>query len=170
VSITIGLFGTCGGSKWRDRFMQVYAEKGIDFYNPNMSGRTPEMKLAEGRHLAEDQIILFPVTDETYATGSLSEVGFSILQAIKINNRRDFVIMIAQDLQPKLKEEPLMAKESLRARALVSVHLRKLEMSNLYLVDTLDEMLEASLILHKAATLRETLAKYNPQNLRIPAP
>lgn len=31
-------------------------------------------------HIAEDSVILFPVTNETYAAGSLSETGFSILR------------------------------------------------------------------------------------------
>ena len=44
-------------------------------------GRTYEV----AEHLADDEIVLFPITKDTYAMGSLSEVGFSFLQAVKLN-------------------------------------------------------------------------------------
>ena len=145
--LTVGLFGTCGGSKWREPFMKKYEELGISYFNPQVEDWKAELAAVEARHLAEDKVILFPVTNETYATGSLSEVGFSILNAIKLDDRRNFVILIQMDLIPEL-DDPIARKESLRARALVSEHLRKLRLSNLYVVDTLEEMLEIS-IKHK---------------------
>src|SRR3989344_4170746 len=149
--ITIGLFGTCGKSKWRSPFMVRYQELGIDFFNPQVENWDPSCAEAEARHLAEDAIILFPVTDETYAFGSLSEVGFSILQEIRLDDRRDFVIMVDRDLHEALKSEnPLAAKESIRQRALVKQHLKKLRLPNVYLVDTLEEMLDVSIRLQLA--------------------
>lgn len=159
--VTIGLFGTCGNSKWREPFMARYKELGIDFYNPQVENWNPACAEEEARHLAEDQIILFPVTNETYASGSLSEVGFSILQAIRLDDRRDFVIMVAPDLAPYLTDE-VARKESHRARALVKQHLKKLRLSNLYLVDTLEETLEISIQLYEVARIREPLARFNP--------
>lgn len=156
----IGLFGTCGGSKWRESFIKKYTELGICFFNPQVEEWDPSCAETEADHLANDEIILFPVTQETYGTGSLSEVGFSILQAIKLDDRRDFVIMISPELLPELND-PIAKKESLRARALVRQHLKKLRLSNLYLVDSLEEMLEVSLQLHKAAEIREPLKKFN---------
>ena len=161
--ITIGLFGTCGKSKWREPFMLKYNELGINYFNPQVENWTPSCAEEEARHLAEDQIILFPVTRETYATGSLAEVGFSILNAIRLDDRRDFVIMIEMELDQNLDNETAR-KESLRARALVKQHLKKLRLSNLYLVDTLEEMLDASITLHSAAVIREPLLCLNPHN------
>jgi hypothetical protein len=161
--ITIGLFGTCGGSQWRVPFEEAYAKLGIASYNPQVPDWKPEYAELEARHLAEDQIILFPVTNETYAGGSLSEVGFSILQAIRLDDRRDFIIMISPDLKPELNDATAR-KESLRSRALVKQHLKKLRLPNVYIVDTLEEMLATSIILHEAAALREPLGKYNPHN------
>jgi hypothetical protein len=159
--LKIGLFGTCGDSKWRQQFIEAYTREGIAFYNPQVADWKPECATEEARNLAEDEIILFPITNETYATGSLSEVGFSILQAIRLDDRRDFVVLVTPDLLPEL-DNPVARKESLRARALVIEHLRKLRLKNLYLVDTLEEMLEVSVQLYKAAQIRAPYARLNP--------
>lgn len=162
--LNVGLFGTCGGSKWRDPFMSKYQELDIPFFNPQVDDWTPEMAKEEAKHLAEDTVILFPITGETYATGSLAEVGFSILNAIKLDDRRDFVILISNELDASLDNE-VARKESLRSRALVVEHLKKLRLTNVYIVDTLDQMLEISITLFEAAKLREPLKSLNPQNL-----
>ena len=62
----IGLFGTCGGSKWRDEFMAAYEERGINFFNPQVADWTPECAEIEADHLVNDDVILFPVTNETF--------------------------------------------------------------------------------------------------------
>lgn len=158
----IGLFGTCGGSKWRDEFMKTYESLGIDYFNPNVPDWKPELAVIEANHLASDQIVLFPITNETYGTGSLAETGFSILNAIKLDDRRDFVIMVSQDLKPELMENnPVAAKESLRARALVKEHLKKLGFSNLFVVESLDEMMEVSLTLWNSYQIRNKVGKYS---------
>lgn len=163
--LVVGLFGTCGGSKWRDSFMARYKDLGIQYFNPQVDNWVPECAVEEARHLAEDKVILFPVTNETYATGSLSEVGFSILNAIKLDDRRSFVVMIQMDLSPELND-PIARKESLRARALVYEHLRKLRLSNLYVVTSLEEMLEISISLYRAAEITFPLEAFNPHNIK----
>lgn len=162
--LNIGLFGTCGSTKWRDPFMKKYEELGIPFFNPQVEDWKPELAAIEARHLAEDKVILFPITNETYGTGSLSEIGFSILNAIKLDDRRNFVVMIEMDLLPELSD-PIARKESIRARALVYEHLRKLRLSNLYVVESLEEMMDVSLELFKAAKIISPLEKYNPHNI-----
>jgi len=159
--LCVGLFGTCGGSTWRDEFMKRYAEEKISFFNPQVDDWKPEDAVREAEHLTEDNVILFPVTAETYGTGSLAETGFSILNAIRLDDRRDFIIMIEQRLDEKL-DNAVARKDSLRARALVKQHLKKLRLSNLYVVDTLEEMLEVSVKLFRAAQIREPLKVYNP--------
>lgn len=157
----VGLFGTCGSSTWRTPFMEKYAEQNIDFFNPQVADWKPELAEIEAEHLANDAVILFPITNETYATGSLSEVGFSILNAIKLDNRRDFVIMIHKDLTPELMENAAAAKESLRSRALVIQHLKKLRLSNLYVVETLEEMFEVSVQLYRAEEIKMPFKRFN---------
>lgn len=163
-SLTVGLFGTCGGSKWREPFMAKYNEEGVSFFNPQVDDWDESMAKAEAWHLANDKVVLFPITSETYATGSLSEVGFSILQAIRLDDRRDFIVMIDETLDETLTDK-VARMESLRARALVRNHLEKQNLSNVYLVDSLEDMLELSMHLHKAAEIREKYAApYSVQN------
>jgi len=158
----IGLFGTCGKSLWRDAFMEKYKEMGVDFFNPNVADWKPELAEIEAEHLASDQIVLFPITNETYATGSLAETGFSILNAIKLDDRRDFVIMVSQELEQELMEKnPDTAKESLRARALVKQHLKKLGFSNLFVVDSLEEMMEVSITLWESHQVRNKVKGFS---------
>ncbi len=160
---TIGLFGTCGNSKWRAPFIEEYKRLGMAYFNPQVDDWKPELAVEEARHLAEDEIILFPVTGETYGLGSLSEVGFSILQAIRLDDRRDFVIMIEMKLDEALNDE-VARRESLRGRALVMQHLKKLRFRNVYIVETLGEMREVSIQLYRAAAIKKPLEKFNPQN------
>lgn len=158
----IGLFGTCGRSTWRDKFIEIYSAKGISFFNPNVADWKPELAEIEAEHLASDQIILFPITKETYGTGSLAETGFSVLNAIKLDDRRDFVIMVDQVLDEDLMtDNPVAAKESLRARALVKQHLKKLGFSNLFVVETLDEMMEVSLVLWDSHQVRNKVKNFS---------
>ena len=64
----------------------------------------------EAAHLASDMIILFPITNETYAIGSLTESGYNFLQAMKLDDRREFVIYIAPDVNPGLDSEKGFSK------------------------------------------------------------
>jgi len=149
---TIGLFGTCGGSKWRDQFMAAYDARGISYFNPQVDNWTPEMADIEARHLVEDDIILFPVTGETAGTGSLAEIGFSLFQAAKAGTNRYFVFMVDAECDPTKVTDPMLAKESRRARTLVRAHLRKNTHPSVFVCDTFEEMLDISLFLHMSIT------------------
>lgn len=168
--LCIGLFGTCGGSRWRDPFEKAYQKRGIPFYNPQVEDWDPSLAKVEADHLANDAIILLPVTEETYAFGSLAETGFSILNASKLGDRRNFIVYIAQEIaatDPKgntlddrflengAKNPNSKAEDSLRTRALVREHLKKLQLPNVYIVNSLDEMLEVSLKLWDALQDRD---------------
>ena len=140
----VGLFGTCGSSKWRDPFMKAYNLRGFQYFNPVKEDWVAADAINEAWHLANDRVVLFPITGETYATGSLAETGFSILQAIRLDDRRQFVIYIEDTLIDELMENENSAKDSLRARAIVRQHLNKLNLSNVFIVYSLEKMLEIS--------------------------
>jgi len=160
--MTIGLFGTCGNSRWRDSFMEVYNSKQIHYFNPVKNDWKVEDAKIEADHLANDDIILFPVTNETTGLGSLGEVGFSILQAIKLDSNREIVVMIDDDLNDvaKLMYEEGTVRESIKMRALIKAHLNKLNYPNVYLVDTLEDMLAVSLELVNINFIRTKLEYY----------
>jgi len=161
---TIGLFGTCGNSTWREEFINKYKELGIEFFNPQLGPGewNPACAEVEAKHLAKDEILLVPITDETTALGSLSEIGFSVLNAIKLDDRRDFIVMITPDVNDTVKEsDPQGAIDSQKSRALVREHLKKLNFPNVYLVDTLEEMLECSVTVHSSNEIKAGMNKYS---------
>ena len=159
MGLCVGLFGTCGGSQWRAKFIQTYTTSGIKFYNPQVDNWTPDCAQEEAEHLASDDIILFPVTDETPGLGSLAETGYSIIQAIKANSNREFVIMIDSHTSERCRNNwgNELSIASDKARALVKAHLKKICLPNLYVVDTLDQMLYASIRLYDICKLRQEL-------------
>ncbi len=160
----IGLFGTCGTSTWRRTFMELYKDQNIDFFNPMVDDWKPEDAIIEAEHLAEDNIILFPITGETYGVGSIAEVGFGVLSAAKLEDRRDFVVMIEMELSEELMKDADRAKESLRARALVLEHLKAQNLPNVYLVDNLTTMYQLSIVLEDANNIKESISRYSVKN------
>lgn len=165
--LRIGLFGSCGTTNWRNSFIETYKSLDIDFFNPQLPPgeweKAPEhFAEMEAMNLACDQIILFPVLADTYGLGSLGETGFSILNAIRLDNLRNFIILIDPKPTDELKEKPDLYKESTRLRALIREHLRKLRLDSLFVVDNLDQMLETSLILYQATKLILSVSHFNP--------
>ncbi len=144
----IGLFGSCDKIRWRDPFMSKYEFLGIKYFNPMVDDWNPGMVPLEAEHLAEDQIILFPILRETYGQGSLSEVGLGPLRAIRQNVHRSFVVLIDEDLDASLMGDAARAKDSIRSRKLVKGHLKNINLPNLYMVESLDQMLDTSIRLH----------------------
>jgi hypothetical protein len=148
VNNTIGLFGTCGGSKWRDKFIQEYDKRHIDWFNPDAGDNWhPGMVKDENRHLKEDNIILFPVTDETLGVGSLGEIGFSILNVIRsIDNgsSQQLIIMIDDECNDPIASES-EKKTSCRTRTLVKSKALDVNHSNIFVVQDLQHMFDLSI-------------------------
>lgn len=157
----IGLFGTCGRSKWREPFIKAYTAAGIQFFNPVVPDWNPNCAEIEKVHLYHDQIVLFPVTRETYSSGSLAEMGFSIAQAMRFDDRRDFVFFIENCLEKDLMaSNPDQAKDSLRMRALVLAHLSMIPLPNVYFAPNLSTMLNISLTLYQALEIKWELQRF----------
>lgn len=122
---TVGLFGTCGSSQWRDEFILAYKERNINYFNPQLPEGTwtPECADIENQHFKKDDIILFPVTHETTAFGSLGEIGFSIQSLLQNPEKhRYFIFMIDDDCVVANEEQ---RTDSKRARKLVKSKLLK---------------------------------------------
>jgi hypothetical protein len=157
-SICIGLFGTCDNVRWRDAFMEKYDALGISYFNPMVDNWHPGLVAEEAKHLAEDALILFPILRDSYGQGSLSEVGFGPLRALRENKHRSFVVLIDEDLAEPLMADAARAKDSLRSRKLVREHIKNLDDKNVYLVETLAQMLEVSLELYAVHRRLSTLS------------
>lgn len=150
---TIGMFGTCGGSRWRDGFVAAYDEARIPWFNPQVDDWKPELAAVEAEHLVRDGIVLFPVTSETAGLGSLAETGFSMFQAMKSDMNRFFVFMIDAGCDPEKVTDPALRQESIRARALVRAHLSRNPHPNVFVCEDMDTMLAVSLRLHASLRL-----------------
>ncbi len=131
--------------------MEVYTAQGIKFYNPQRDNWRAEDAADETRHLCEDEIILFPVTDETTASGSLAEIGFSVLEAVRNLKTDRYVIVMIDDQCNDPKADAKAIKDSRNARALVKSKIidNNYAYRNVFLVKNLDQMLDLSLKLHK---------------------
>jgi len=158
MSLCVGLFGTCDKHRWRDAFMQRYQELGIEFFNPMVDDWHPGMVPLEAQHLAEDEVILFPILGWSYAEGSLSELGFGPLKALHQNRHRSFVFLVETELHERLTD-PDRCKSSLRSRKLVLGHLKELDAPNIYMVGTLDQMLGTSIQLYRIHETMMSLRK-----------
>jgi len=153
--LCIGLFGTCDKHRWRDQFMAKYDLLGIPYFNPMVDDWHPGMVPLEAQHLAEDEIVFFPVLGWSYAEGSLSELGFGPLKAMRQNRNRSFVYFIETELHERLTD-PDRCKASLRSRKLLLGHLKEIDPPNIYVVNSLDLALECTVELYKShLTLRQ---------------
>ncbi len=146
---TVGLFGTCDKNRWRDSFMEQYKTQGIDYFNPMVDDWHPGLVAEEAKHLAEDAIILFPILGWSYGVGSLSELGFGPLRAMRQNSHRSFILYIEEELHERL-DDPARCKDSFNARKLVLGHLKGLGAPNVYVVDSLQKMFDTSVTLYAA--------------------
>ena len=156
----IGLFGTCGNSKWRVKFINKYKMKNIEFFNPLKADWKPEDSKVEAEHLINDDIVLFPITNETFGTASLAETGYSALSAIQSNSNRYVIIFIDPKVNELIHQEnPTAAKESTNSRAIVSAHLKKMNHKNVFVVNSLDEMLTLSIRLYEVVQLLNVIKK-----------
>lgn len=144
--ICVGLFGTSGKSTWRKAFIEKYAGEGIDYFNPQVAEWTPACAEAEARHLAHDDILLYPILGETFGVGSLAESGFAVAQVLKPGPARHVLLFIEPKVDAALREKsPAQAEESDRARKLVRAHLDELRLPNVRHCSSLAEMLALSL-------------------------
>lgn len=155
---TVGLFGTCGGSTWRNPFMQMLDDHGIAYFNPQVDNWTPDLADIEAWHLANDRLILFPVTDETFGFGSLAETGFSLQSALALNTNRFVMLYIAPAVNETLAaSSPEQADASRRARKLALAHLAKAQNPNVFVVSSLEEMQSKTLRLFAALELLDSV-------------
>jgi hypothetical protein len=129
--------------------MAKYDELGIEYFNPMVDNWHAGMVPLEAQHLAEDEVVLFPILGWSYAEGSLSEMGFGPLKAMRQNMNRSFVFYVETTLHERLTD-PERCKASLRSRELILGHLAQTAAPNIYVVKSLKEMLHVSIQMYQA--------------------
>lgn len=160
---TVGLFGTCGGSAWRTPFIKLLSQHGVPYFDPQVENWTPELADVEAWHLANDRLILFPVTSETYGFGSLAETGFSVQSALALNANRFVLLYIAPDVDDVQKaKSPEQADASRRARKLALSHLAHVTNPNVFVASSLEDMLGKVLKLYAALELLDSVRDAGP--------
>lgn len=161
----VGLFGTCGDSTFRQElFIPVYEQQGIKYFNPQVDHWQPELAAIEADHLALDVVQCWPVLGTTYGGGSLAEQGYAIASSLRAPSPLPkFIIpMIEMELSDDLTDE-VARKESLRARKLAATHMAQNSSPNVYMADSLENMLEISVTLYGVArSLVELSRSKNP--------
>lgn len=158
--LCIGLFGTCGESRWRESFIAHYETMGIPYFNPQVATGAWHAGLVanENQHFNQDAIILFPVTSETTGQGSLAEIGFSVSSALRHSHDRFFVFMIEDECHDTTSDEQ-GRKDSVRSRALVKSKLIDFSKNhpNIILTSSFPEMLKISVDLFQWIQQKEKL-------------
>jgi len=155
---SIGLFGTCDNSKWREKFMECYEESDISYFNPDAGDNWhPGLIEEENKHLLEDEIILFPILAESLALGSLAEIGFSVRRVVKNieDGSNQHLIVLIDDVCTAKTASESEINHSNRTRKLVKSKLFDITHPNIMVVDTTDNLLLASLALIDAIDLHE---------------
>ena len=149
--VTIGLFGTCGNSNWREPFINQFKRDNTQWFNPNVKDWNPDNAVIEANHLVDDDIVLFPILGDELGTASLSETAFSVLRAMTERKSKFTVIFIEPaDISLEEKFGTHAYKASRNARTIVMAHLDAIKHDHVYVAEQLSDMLPISILLHRA--------------------
>lgn len=140
---TIGLFGTCSDSKWRDMFIEKYKNRNISYFNPVKKDWTTADAANEAKHLASDDIIIIPVLNTSFGFSSLSEIGFAAIRAI--NENKVLIVLIDDEVDPDLKNQEFVTLSN-HTRAIIKNHVKELtkEYPQIILSHSLHDALDIS--------------------------
>lgn len=127
----VGLFGTCGDSKWRDPFIALLNESGINYFDHVKKDWNGLDSVIEAEYLHQARILLFVITCETTSYGSLAEVGWAAKSA-QVNSQT--LILYVEDYKG---EDP--SGDASRVRRLVLSHAKT---AGINIVTTLLEAFE----------------------------
>jgi len=161
--LTIALFGTCDNILWREeKFIPVYEEKGIVYYNPALENWDELLELSrqgkcanpteeENYYLNNAEIILFPILKDSLGQGSLAEMGFSVQRVIRniMNGKQQFLVTLIDDKCEDMRKTPEERMDSERNRVLVKSKLiENVSYPIITLVEDLNQMLDMSLTIY----------------------
>lgn len=71
---TVGLFGTCNDSLWREYFLILLDKNKFDWFNPVVEDWNEEAQINEEFHKSNDEVIVFVITPKMKGVYSIAEV------------------------------------------------------------------------------------------------
>lgn len=71
---TVGLFGTCNDSLWRDYFLILLDKNKFDWFNPVVEDWNEKAQINEEFHKSNDEVIVFVITPKMKGVYSIAEV------------------------------------------------------------------------------------------------
>lgn len=135
----IGLFGTCSNTTWRnDLIIPTLDRRGLPYFNPQKDSWNPADADPEAQHMAEDQVIVLPVSKDTEGHASLAETGWATLGALLRGQEVNIFIELSDDLMTA----------AIRSRKLVLSLARSIERDFpvFYMSESIDEAAQWSII------------------------
>lgn len=131
----VGLFGTCGDSKWREQVVIPALEKAnIAYFNPVVPNWNEEAQRNEVEHVASDKVIIMAITGETTGIASMAELGW---QALSASERAQNLIIFLEDMPNDVKDETGTSLRINKARALIRKYVAAQKCLGIFLVDSL---------------------------------
>lgn len=94
---TVGLFGTCGNSSWRNLAIEYLEEDGVDYFNPVVENYDDAAQQNEVYHFKNDAVIMLVITEETSGIISMAESGWMALATL-LSERQRFFILVAKEM------------------------------------------------------------------------
>ena len=172
-NLTVGLFGTCGDSKWRDSVIEDLEAAGLDYFNPLKDDWSPEDAVNEAEHMANDRIIVFAITGETFGVASLAELGLSAAQIV--TSDRTLIAYVAPECDEKARastSEPKRYKDSDNARKIVLAHLSEMQKTNMDIILVKDikdisDTVKQVARLHRSADAVQGMVRYGKDGITI---
>lgn len=134
----VGLFGTCGDSKWRDEVIPILTAANVDYFNPVVPEWNDEAQRNEVEHAASDHVILLVITGETTGIASMAESGWIALNCATTGQK---LIVVLDDMPNDVKDEFGVSLRLNKARALLRKYIRSSDndQSSLFLMETVQD-------------------------------
>lgn len=143
----VGLFGTCGNSKWREEVVIPTLDKaGVAYFNPVVSDWNEEAQKNEVKNAAEDRVIIMAITGETTAIASMAELGWQVYLAHGVGQK---VVVFIEDMpNDVLASDTGTSLRINKVRALIRKYAEK-AVGDVFLVSSLQEAADKAVELMK---------------------
>ena len=118
----VGLFGTCGASKWRENIVvPALTTAGVDSFNPVVEHWDEEAQRREVDHAATDKVVMIVITGETTGIASMAELGWIALNAETAGQK---LVIVLEDMPNDVKDETGASLRINKARSLVRKYIK----------------------------------------------